>query len=90
MNQYGQPDGSIVLDFTTQAERLKSIPRSTRSSRTPGGRNVGTVYSKHVHQVRCQDCGRLCDGAVEPGRHAPHTRESKTVNCVGKEIRPWP
>lgn len=36
----------------------------------------------------CVDCGAMVpDVLANSGRHAPHYRERKLVNCVGREIQ---
>ena len=87
---YRHPSGALVLDFTMPAATTpathKSIPRSTRSSRTPSGRNQGVVYSRNVQHKRCPDCGGACDGWTRPGQHAVIGRDGKWVNCIGAEV----
>lgn len=87
---YGKPfEGGIctVIDFTSaQAPLLTALPRATRSSRTPGHVNRGTVYSRRVTLKRCGDCGRVVDGGCEAGRHSVLAVGGVWRNCVGKEV----
>jgi hypothetical protein len=89
-NRDGTAD--LVLDFTPEprAELLetKSIPRGTSSSRS--GKSYGVIHSRRVPFIRCRDCGCMCDGETRPGTHGAHYRGGGVVNCVGKEIQPWP
>lgn len=90
MIQYKKPDGTLVLDFLPEPKTLLSgvisVLRKTRSSRKPGGFNTGVTRHAAASLRVCEDCGSKIRGETLPGEHAPHSRDGKLVNCVGREI----
>ena len=65
---------------------LVASHRATRSSRTPGRVNTGTVYFVTSQIVSCLDCKRPMRDLVPLGRHAVRWVDGVKRNCVGREV----
>jgi hypothetical protein len=64
---------------------LVASQRSTTSSKTPGKKNRGVIYSRRRPLVDCLKCGRKTMDFGEP--HAPQFRDGRLVDCVGAVLR---
>lgn len=96
-DHYRNEEGDLVLDFTGRRaaewaarSSFGASHRQTTSSRAPGAIRRGTVWSKLTTAVECADCHRMADGALVQGRHSPRPVGGRILNCVQKEITPWP
>jgi hypothetical protein len=82
-------DGAVVVfDLSRAATAIAApvfaSPRATRSSRTPGQVNRGTIYTPAAELETCGHCGRV--RRVFPGVHSPQVGPEGAIDCVGRPV----
>jgi hypothetical protein len=63
---------------------MKASTRSTTSSRHPGVKFVGTVYTEARSLVLCPTCGGLRRYSTAP--HAPRWVDGRQLDCAGRSL----